>query len=76
MILVDRSVPIDLIDDHPLWRVWSEDALVRASSASDLAINVLINAETIDDQTGAGLDRPSGIGCRSRGIGFLCPASS
>ena len=45
MILVDSSVLIDLIEDHPRWRVWSEDALVRASSADDLAINVLIYAE-------------------------------
>ena len=45
MILVDSSVLIDLIEDHPRWRVWSEDALVRASSADELAINVLIYAE-------------------------------
>ena len=45
MILVDSSVLIDLIEDHPRWRVWSEDALVRASSADELAIKVLIYAE-------------------------------
>ncbi len=45
MILVDSSVLIDLIEDHPQWRIWSEGALVRASSADDLAINVLVYAE-------------------------------
>ena len=41
MILVDSSVLIDLIEDHPHWRIWSEGALVRASSTDDLAINVI-----------------------------------
>ena len=45
MILVDSSVLIDLIEDHPQWRIWSEGALVRASSADDLAINLLVYAE-------------------------------
>ena len=45
MILVDSSVLIDLIEDHPRWRAWSEDALVRASNTDDLAINVLVYAE-------------------------------
>ena len=45
MILVDSSVLIDLIEDHPHWRNWSEGALVRASSTEDLAINVLVYAE-------------------------------
>lgn len=45
MTLVDSSVPIDPIEDHPHWRIKSEDALVGASSADELAINVLIYAE-------------------------------
>lgn len=45
MILVDSSVLIDLIEDHPHWRIWSEGALVRASGTDDLAINVLVYAE-------------------------------
>ena len=45
MILVDSSVLIDLLEDQPRWRTWSEEALLRASSADDLAINVLIYAE-------------------------------
>jgi len=45
MILVDSSVLIDLIEDHPQWRSWSEEALVNASSADDLAINILVYAE-------------------------------
>ncbi len=45
MILVDSSVLIDLIEDHPHWRRWSEGALVRASNTDALAINVLVYAE-------------------------------
>lgn len=45
MILVDSSVLIDLLEDQARWRTWSEQALLRASSADDLAINVLIYAE-------------------------------
>ena len=45
MILIDSSVLLDLVEAHPLWREWSEAALVRAANEDDLLINVIVYAE-------------------------------
>ncbi len=45
MILVDSSVIIDVLSQDPLWRSWSEAALIHAANHDEIAINPIIYAE-------------------------------
>ena len=45
MILVDTNVLLDVLRDDQQWEVWSADALNRAGSQDQLAINGIIYAE-------------------------------
>lgn len=45
MILVDSNVIIDVMSDDPIWRGWSEAALVEAADHGEIAINPIIYAE-------------------------------
>lgn len=43
--LVDSCVLLDVLDEDPVWRGWSEEALADAADSGPLVINPLIYAE-------------------------------
>jgi predicted nucleic acid-binding protein len=45
MILVDSNIIIDVMNEDPKWRAWSEAALRGAADRDDVAINPIIYAE-------------------------------
>jgi predicted nucleic acid-binding protein len=63
MILVDSSVIIDVLSQDPLWRSWSEAALIHAANHDEIAINPIIYAEVASGfATMASLDAHIGAG--------------
>jgi len=45
VILVDSNVIIDVLSDNPIWRAWSQAALIDAANRDEIAINPIIYAE-------------------------------
>ncbi len=63
MILVDSNVVIDVLTEDPIWRQWSETALMDAADRDEIAINPIIYAEIAAGfATMAGLDDHLGAG--------------
>ena len=61
MILVDSNVIIDVLTEDPIWREWSEAALIDAADREEVAINPIIYAEiAYGFATMADLDRHLG----------------
>lgn len=46
MILVDSNIVFDVLDRDPSWAIWSSEQLRRLSLLDELAINLIIYAET------------------------------
>lgn len=44
-VLVDSNVLLDILTEDPVWRDWSESALIECAEHSVLAINPIIYAE-------------------------------
>ena len=44
-VLVDSNVLLDILTQDPVWRDWSENALIECAEHSVLAINPIIYAE-------------------------------
>ena len=49
MILVDSCVWLDIVNDDPDWRTWSEDAVAQAAEGGEIAVNPIIYAEVSVD---------------------------
>ena len=45
MLLVDTNVILDVVQDHPEWRNWSQEQLEAASGRYELLVNPVIYAE-------------------------------
>ena len=45
MLLVDTNVILDVVQDHPEWRNWSQEQLEAASGRYTLIVNPVIYAE-------------------------------
>jgi predicted nucleic acid-binding protein len=61
MILVDWNVIIDALMQDPMWRAWSEAALIDVANRDEIAINPIIHAELASGfATMAALDRDLG----------------
>ena len=45
MLLVDTNVILDVVQDHPQWRKWSQEQLEAASGRYALLVNPVIYAE-------------------------------
>ena len=45
MLLVDTNVILDVVQDHPVWRNWSQEQLEAASGRYTLVVNPVIYAE-------------------------------
>ncbi len=60
LVLVDRSVLLDVMSEDARWAPWSSDALERCAEEGDLAINPIIYAEvSIRFERIEDLDAPS-----------------
>lgn len=45
MLLVDSNVILDVVQDHPQWRKWSQEQLEAAAGHYALLVNPMIYAE-------------------------------
>ncbi len=54
MILVDSCVIIDIVENDPVWRPWSERQLITHSLTNELFVNAVVYAELSPHFTVAG----------------------